>query len=118
MNTSVDSWSGGEYQHKMFVFSIPYFILNLLDLITTRIALATSANLRELNPLYYNPYLVPLKIFAPIILIVFYLTLYHFNRSERGRRTVEKSACYCIMAMTVLYAIICTNNLCHYVFVV
>ncbi|MHC1610535.1 MAG: DUF5658 family protein [Candidatus Methanospirareceae archaeon] len=118
MSNARDSWNGDYYQHKMFVFSIPYFILNLFDLITTRIALASSENLYELNPLYYMPYSEPLKIFAPIILIVFYLTLYHFNKSERGRMAISKYGCYCIMAMTVLYAIICTNNLCQCVFAV
>ena len=113
MKNKVNDWSGGYYQHKMFIFSIPYFILNLLDLITTRIALATSADLYELNPLYYNPYFASLKIFAPVILIVFYLTLYHFNNSERGKRIIGITGYYCIIAMTVLYAIICANNFCQ-----
>ncbi len=118
MKNNRDSWNGDYYQHRMFVFSIPYFLLNVFDLITTRIALATSANLYELNPLYYNPYLMPLKIFAPVLLLIFCLTLYHFDKSELGRRTIGKYGCYCVMAMTVLYAVICANNVFQCVFAV
>lgn len=118
MRDKTTSWNGDYYQHRMFVFSIPYFLLNLLDLITTRIALASSATLYELNPLYYKPYLVPLKIFVPVLLLIFCLTLYQWDRSERGRNVIGKSGCYCIVGMTVLYAIICVNNVCQCVFAV
>jgi len=106
------------YPNKMFIFFIPYFVLNLLDLISTRIALAASESLYELNPFYYLPYSVPLKIFAPILLLVFYLTLYYFNKSEQGKRTIGGYGLSCVIALTILYSIICINNVCQWVFVV
>lgn len=120
MYNKIDScnWGWGYYPSRMFVFFIPYFILNLLDLITTKIALATNANLYELNPFYYHPYSVPLKIFAPTLLLVFYLSLYYSNKSEQGRRTIGKSGLSCVIALIILYAIICINNVCQCVFVV
>ena len=112
------SWGWGYYPNRMFVFSIPYFVLNLLDLITTRVALAASGSLYELNPFYHHPCSVPLKIFAPILLLVFYLTLYYFNKSEQGKRTIGKYGLSCVIALTILYSIICINNVCQWAFVV
>lgn len=112
------NWSRGYYPSRMFVFSIPYFILNLLDLITTRIALASSENLYELNPFYHHPYSVPLKISVPILLLLFYLTLYYTNKSERGKRTIGKYGLGCVIGLTILYSIICINNVCQWVFAV
>ena len=116
MNNKTDGCdrSGGYYPNRMLVFFIPYFVLNLLDLITTRIALAASENVYELNPFYYHPLSVPLKIFAPILLIAFYLGLYYFNKSEQGKRTIGKSGLSCVMALVILYAVICINNLCQW----
>lgn len=106
------------YISRMFVFAIPYFILNLLDLIITRMALATYENLYELNPFYYHPYSAPLKIFAPVILLAIYLILCYSNKSEQGKMMIGKSGYYCVISLTVMYAIICVNNVCQCVFVV
>ena len=118
MNDKMDSWSWGYYPNKMFVFAIPYFLLNLLDLITTRIALAASENLYELNSFYHHPYSMPLKIFAPLLLLVFYLALYHFNKSEQGKGIIGKYGVSCMIGLTILYSIICINNVCQWAFVV
>ncbi len=102
----------------MFAFSILYFILNLLDLITTKIVLATSENLYELNLFYYHPYSMPLKIFAPIFLLAFYLALYHSNKSERGKRIIGISGLSSVITLMMLYAVIYANKVCQCVFVV
>lgn len=110
-------WSGSYYPNRMFVFTIPYFILNLLDLLITRIALATTENLYELNPLYYHPYSLPLKIFAPIFLLLFYLSLYYFNKSEYSKRLIGKYELRCVIGLTTFYTFICINNLYQWVLV-
>ena len=106
----------GYYPNRMFMFTIPYFIFNLFDLIITRIALASSKNLYELNPFYYHPYFASVKIFVPILLFTFYLLLYSLNKSERRKEAVGKTSLYCIIALTVLSVIICVNNLCQLLF--
>ena len=115
MNNKIDKWNGDYYPGKMVALSIPYFLLNLLDLITTRIALATRENLYELNPFYYHPVSGSLKIFAPLLLLAFYLGLYYFNKSEQGKKTIGKTGLCCVTALTVLYSIICINNVCQWV---
>lgn len=112
---ATDEWSWGYYPNRLLVFTIPYFILNLLDLIITRIALATTENLRELNPLYYHPYSLPLKISAPILLLLFYLSLYYFNKSDQGRRIVGKYGLRCVIGLTIFYSFVCINNLYQWV---
>lgn len=115
MNIKPDSWSWGYYPNRIFIFSIPYFILNLLDLIITRTALATTENLYELNPFYYHPYSAPLKISAPILLLAFYLSLYYFNKSEQRKRMIGKYGLRCVIGLTIFYSFICINNLYQWV---
>ncbi len=113
MNNKIDSFAGEYYPNKMFFFTIPYFVLNLLDFITTRIALTASENLYELNPFYYHPLLASLKLFAPLLLLALYLDLYYFNKSAQGKRIIGKCGLYCVVALTGLYSIICINNVCQ-----
>ena len=101
------------YPNRMFVVTIPYFLLNLLDLSITRIALATSETLYELNPFYYYPYFQPVKIFVPILLLVLYLSLYYLNKSQYGRKAIGQTGLGCIMALTVLSLFMCVNNVCQ-----
>ena len=98
------------YPNKMFAFTIPYFILNFLDLIITRIALATSDNLYELNPLYYYPYFPHVKILVPILLFALYVFLYCSNETKYGRKAVGKAGLYSIITLMVLSWIVCVNN--------
>ena len=107
----------GYYPNRMLIFTIPYFLLNLLDLFITRIALATSENLYELNPFYYHPYFQPVKTFVPILLLVLYLSLYYLNKSRYGRKAIGQTGLGCIIALTVLSLIICVNNVCQLVWV-
>jgi|LGVD01.1.fsa_nt_gb hypothetical protein len=100
----------GYYPNRMLVVTIPYFLLNLLDLFITRIALATSETLYELNPFYYYPYFPPVKIFVPILLLVLYLSLYYLNKSQYGRKAIGQMGLGCIIALTVLSMIVCINN--------
>jgi hypothetical protein len=106
------------YPNRMFIFTIPYFLLNLLDLLITRIALATSENLYELNPFYYHLYFQPVKIFVPILLLALYLSLYCLNKTEYGRKAVGDAGLYCIITLTVLSMIVCINNVFQLAFVV
>ena len=58
----------------------------MLDLVTTKIALAT-AGVRELNPFYHLfPFAEHFKIFAPLILFSLYVLLYIFSGTEEGKK--------------------------------
>ena len=107
----------GYYPNRMFAFTIPYFILNLFDLIITRIALATSDNLYELNPLFYHSYFQPVKIFVPILLLALYLSLYCLNNTKYGRKAVGEAGLYCIITLMILSWVICINNVCQWALV-
>ncbi|MFZ2071182.1 MAG: hypothetical protein WAV32_06260 [Halobacteriota archaeon] len=103
----------GYYPNRMFAVTIPYFLFNLLDLIITKIALATVDKLHELNPFYHHPYFPTVKIFVPVLLLALYLSLYYLNKSEFGRQVVGKMGLYCLIALTLLSMIICINNVCQ-----
>lgn len=118
MTKKIKGGHGDLGQHKMFLFSIPYFIIALLDLVTIQMALGSRVDLYGLDTLYYNPYFVPLRLFAPVILIISYITLSHFTASERRMRLLGRSGCVSIIAMTAVYAIMCTSNLYHCVIAV
>ena len=105
---------GDDYISRMFLFFIPYFVFNILDLVTTKIALAT-AGVRELNPFYHLfPFAEHFKIFAPLILFSLYILLYIFSRTEEGKKAIRESSLRCLMALSFLYFIICINNLCQW----
>ncbi len=105
---------GDYYISRMLLFFIPYFVFNMLDLVTTKIALAT-AGVRELNPFYHLfPFAEHFKIFAPLILFSLYVLLYIFSRTEEGKKAIGESSLRCLMALSFLYFIICINNLCQW----
>ncbi|PXF52328.1 MAG: hypothetical protein C4B56_06335 [Candidatus Methanophagaceae archaeon] len=116
MNSEERRYEYCNYANRMIIYSIPYFILNLTDMLTTRFALATSSNLRELNPFYYHSFLPHIKIFVPIILLSFYLALYYLSRTEYTRRAVGKTASYSIIALSVWSAIVSVNNVCQWLY--
>jgi len=102
------------YISRMLLFFIPYFVFNMLDFVTTKVALATTS-VRELNPFYHLfPFAEHFKIFAPVILFSLYTFLYIFSRTEEEKKTVGKNSLRCLMALTILYFIICINNLCQW----
>ena len=105
-------------QHKMFLFSVPYFIIALLDLVTIQMALGSRVDLYGLYTLYYNPYFISLRLFAPVILIISYISLSQFTASERSMRPLGRSGCVSLIAMSAVYAIMCTSNLYHCVIAV
>ena len=105
---------GDDYISRMLLFFIPYFVFNMLDLVTTKIALAT-AGVRELNPFYHLfPFAEHFKIFAPLILFSLYVLLYIFSRTEEGKKAIGESSLRCLMALSFLYFFICINNLCQW----
>ena len=105
----MDDW--GYYPSRIFMFSISYYVLNLLDLVITKVALATTEHIYELNPLFHHPLSLPLKLFAPVYLLSLYLFLYFFNKSERDRRIIGKWGLGCVITLTIVYEFIFINNL-------
>jgi hypothetical protein len=105
----MDDW--GYYPSRIFMFSISYYVLNLLDLVITKVALATTEHVYELNPLFHHPLSLPLKLFAPVYLLSLYLFLYFINKSERDRRIIGKWGLSCVITLTIVYEFICINNL-------
>jgi len=105
---------GDYYISRMLLFFIPYFVFNMLDFVTTKVALATTS-VRELNPFYHLfPFAEHFKIFAPLILFSLYVLLYIFSRTEEGKKAIGESSLRCLMALSFLYFIICINNLCQW----
>ena len=107
----MEDW--GYYPSMIFVYSILYFSLNMLDLITTKIALETCDHVYELNPLYYHPFFALLKPYAPVCLLTLYLSLYFIKKSEPDRRIIGKCGLGCVMLLVFLYELICLNNIYH-----
>ena len=104
-----DGW--GYYPSRIFMFGIPYYVLNLLDLVITKVALATTEHVYELNPLFQHPFSIPLKLFAPVYLLSLYLFLYFINKSERDRIIIGRCGLCCVITLTIVYELICINNL-------
>jgi hypothetical protein len=101
----------GYYLSNIFVYSILYYILNMLDYVTTTLTLEQYHHVRLLNPLYYYPFFALLKPVIPVFVISLYFILYFITKSERDRAMLGKYVMGCLMALVVVYELICLNNI-------
>ncbi|MCW3135657.1 MAG: DUF5658 family protein [Canidatus Methanoxibalbensis ujae] len=98
---------------RTLLFFIPYFVFNMFDLITTKIALSSGAALCELNPFYRMlPFNEILKIISPFFLLALCVFLYRLSRTEESRRKIGVSSARCMLAISILFAAVTANNVC------
>ena len=101
----------GYYPSSIFVYTVLYYSLNMLDLIITIIALDTCENVYELNPLFFHPFFALLKAFVPVYLLSLYFSLYFVNKSEQDRGIIGRYGLGCMMLLVFVYEFICLNNI-------
>lgn len=101
----------GYYLGNIFVYSILYYILNMLDFVITTITTERYDNVRLLNPLFYYPFFALLKPFIPIFVISLYFVLYFMTKSEQDRALLGRYVLGCLIALVLVYELICLNNI-------
>ncbi len=107
-----ENWSDN-HMRRTLLFFIPYFVFNMFDLITTKIALSSGAALCELNPFYRMlPFNEILKIVSPFFLLALCVFLYRLSRTEESRRKIGVSSARCMLAISILFAVVTANNVC------
>ncbi len=107
-----ENWSDN-HMRRTLLFFIPYFVFNMFDLITTKIALSSGAALCELNPFYRMlPFNEILKIISPFFLLALCVFLYRLSRTEESRRKIGVSSARCMLAISILFAAVTANNVC------
>lgn len=107
-----ENWSDN-HMRRTLLFFIPYFVFNMFDLITTKIALSSGAALCELNPFYRMlPFNEILKIVSPFFLLALCVFLYRLSRTEESRRKIGVSSARCMLAISILFAAVTANNVC------
>lgn len=101
----------GYYPSSIFVYTILYYSLNMLDFIITTLALNHHGPVSEVNPLFYHPFFAVLKPFIPVLVCLLYFNLYFIANSERDREMIGKYGVGCIMILVFVYELICLNNI-------